>query len=205
MRLAIASLSLLLLSGARLWAGILVTTAPATQTAGLAATVDVQLGISGLGLGAAPSLGAFDVNVAYDPAILSFTGVQFGDPLQGDQLDLFGTGAIEDFSLLSPGLLEVFGISFDSTADLDSLQADQFILTTIQFQTIAAGTSPLVPTLNSIGNAAGAPLTATLTSAAVTVVAAPEPGAFWMMALVATLGLGWRAGLTSRRRFSAKL
>src|SRR5262245_50643896 len=55
-------------------------------------TVAIQ--ISGLVDMAAPSLGTFDFNVNFDPALLALTSVAYGDPLVGDQLNLLGLGSI---------------------------------------------------------------------------------------------------------------
>jgi hypothetical protein len=51
-----------------------------TQYVLLGDPVDVELVISGLGDYTAPSLSAFDLNIIYDPTILSMTAVTFGDP-----------------------------------------------------------------------------------------------------------------------------
>jgi hypothetical protein len=52
---------------------------PITQDVLLSNPADVNVVISGLGDFTAPSLGAFDLDIIYDPTILSMTGVTFGD------------------------------------------------------------------------------------------------------------------------------
>ncbi len=46
---------------------------PSSQTVGLGSSVDVAIRMSGLGNLMAPSLGTFDLDIAYDPAIVSFS------------------------------------------------------------------------------------------------------------------------------------
>jgi hypothetical protein len=48
--------------------------------------------ISGLGDGTAPSLSTFDLDISFDPTILAFSTAVFGDPILGDQLDIWGLG-----------------------------------------------------------------------------------------------------------------
>ena len=56
----------------------LVPSAPAVPPGG---SVDVEVRVSGLGAGAAPSLGTFDVDVLFDDAFFGFTGLTFGTDL----------------------------------------------------------------------------------------------------------------------------
>src|ERR1039458_750954 len=74
---------------------------PASQSVALGSPVNVSLQITGLGNEAAPSLGTFDVNLNFDPTILSFNSAVFGDPILGDQLDPTGLGNTISFS--NPG------------------------------------------------------------------------------------------------------
>ena len=60
--------------------------------------LDVDIIISSLGAGIAPSLGAFDLDIGFDPAILSPVDVSFG-PLLGTP----PSTALSSFSF-SPGL-----------------------------------------------------------------------------------------------------
>lgn len=57
---------------------------PAAQNVVAGAPADVAITISGLGDGTAPSLGTFDLVIDFDPAVLSFSNVSFGDPVLGD-------------------------------------------------------------------------------------------------------------------------
>ena len=66
---------------------------PVMQDVFLGETFDVELVISGLGEYAADSLGAFDLDVNFHPEILAFNSATFGDPVLGDQLDLWELGS----------------------------------------------------------------------------------------------------------------
>lgn len=122
---------------------------PSSQSINLGNTATVDLVISGLAAGAAPSLGAYDVDVGFDPAVLNFMGAIFGN-----QLDLFGLGSFQ-FVTTGAGLINLFELSFDSPAELDSLQADSFILATLSFDTLSAGNSLLSLSVNALSDANG--------------------------------------------------
>jgi hypothetical protein len=159
---------------------ITVSVDPATQTIGAGSSTQVALTISGLGIGAAPSLSTYDLNVAYDPSIITLTGVTFGDPVLGDQLDLFSLGSLTSSSDSPLGTINVFELSFDNPSDIDALQANAFTLATLSFNTLASGTSSLALTINVLGDANGDPLTASTISSSITVSAVPVPAAVWL-------------------------
>jgi hypothetical protein len=144
-----------------------------TVNRGTEATVD--LSISGLGGGTA--LGTFDVNVAFNPAIVNFAAAKYGDPILGDQLDLEGFGTVTTTTPGS-GTVELFELSFDSPAVLASKQASAFILAALSFDTVGAGTSSLSLSVNSLGDQNGNALTASLRTGSITVAGSgvPEPG-----------------------------
>ncbi len=147
--------------------------------------VDVDLVISGLGDPGPPSLGVFDLDLKYDPAVLAFQAVVFGDELQ-----VLGLGSIQMVDATTPGSLGLFELSLDPPADLDALQAGSFSLATATFVAAGDGMTPL--TLDSVvlGDALGDPLAADLVGADVAVV--PEPGAAVLFAIGA-LVVGRRA------------
>ena len=103
---------------------------PSNPVAHVGDSVDVDLVISGLGDFAPPSLSVFDLDVLFDPTILGLTNVAFGDPVFGDQLDLFGFGHFSDVDAVAPGAANLFEISFDLPSDLDLLQPGSFTLAT---------------------------------------------------------------------------
>jgi len=160
---------------------------PSSQVIGLGELADVGIRISGLGSSSAPSLGAFDLGVSFDSSILSFNSLTFGDPVLGDQLDLLGLGSFSRFDGSVPGLVDLFELSLDSVADLDSLQADSFILAILTFTGIGLGISDLLLSLdppNALGDSEGSPLSATLENGRISVVPVPAP------ILLGALGLG---------------
>ncbi len=171
---------------------VLLTLDPAAQTVGTGASVALDLNVSGLSDFAAPSLGAWDVDIDFDPTILSFTGAIFGN-----QLDLFGLGGINGVFDLG-GIIDIFEVSLDLASDLDTLQAGAFTLATLSFDAIGVGTSALTITIDDLSDADGAALGALASGASVTVtapVSVPEPGTY----LLFFFGL---AGIAALRRFA---
>jgi len=156
---------------------------PNSQNATLGTAANVVVNISGLGAFTAPSLGTYDLVVNYDPAILSYNSVAFGDPILGDQLDLFGLGSIT--SITQGAGLFIFELSLDSADDLNLLQAPAFTLFTLTFDSIGLGTSSLGLVINALGDADGAALDASVESGSITVsdstTAVPEPSTFFLL------------------------
>lgn len=151
-------------------------------------SVNVQISISGLGQGSAPSLGAYDLNLDFDAGYLAFSGAVWGDALLGNQLDLFNAGDNPSGAeLIAPGTINLYELSLDSVADLYNLQADSFTLATVGFQVLKAGTSPLTLSANAVADAEGNGLAVTTLSTPVTTV--PLPSAMLLM-LSGLLGLG---------------
>lgn len=165
---------------------------PVTPSTIVGASVDVALVISGLGSGVAPSLGTFDIDVAFNQANLSFSSVVFGsflgDPSLGE--------SINSFNGSTPGIVNLYELSLlegNSTTCffcippyLDNLQPASFTLATLTFNALSAGISPLDIALNAIGDANGEPLIVESVNASVTVGpnntldSVPEP-AIWML------------------------
>jgi hypothetical protein len=151
-----------------------ITVTPSSQSVNLGSQAVVSLDISGLGSGAAPSVGAYDIDLSFDSSILALTSVVFGDPVLGDQLDLFSLGSILG-ATPGAGTVNVFEISLDFVDDLNQLQADAFTLATFTFDTLSAGSSTLSLSLNALGDADGLPLEATPTGGSVDVVGSEPP------------------------------
>ena len=159
---------------------------PASQIVPVGEPVSVDLVISGLGDHSEPSLGAFDLDIHFDPTILAFDDATFGDPDLGDQVDMSGDAALFDSLIgpglylgafvISPGVLDIFEVSVDSASDLNSNQAGSFTLATLTFDTLAVGTSSLDITIDSLGDAYGNPLSADVQSGSIAPV--PEPASF---------------------------
>jgi hypothetical protein len=157
---------------------------PTNSSMRLGESVTVELRISGLGEGTAPSLGAYDFLLAFNPAVLGFGAFTFGDSVLGNQLDLMGFGTISGFDSGTPGQLNVFEISLDLASDLDAMQAGEFALGTISFNTLRNGTSALGFTSALFSDAAGNALAVQLGNGSVNV---PEPvaGGFMVAAAIA--------------------
>jgi hypothetical protein len=152
-------------------------------------SVNVQIGISGLGGNLAPSLGAYDLDLSFDPSHLAFTGAVFGDALLGNQLDLFNFGGnLSGADLTDPGTVNFYEVSFDSVTDLNDLQVNSFTLATLSFDVLDFGTSDLTLSVNAFGDAEGNDLPVTTLSTSVTTV--PLPSAIFLMAS-GLMGLGF--------------
>jgi hypothetical protein len=177
---------------------------PASLTVGDSGTVDIC--IAGLGAGTAPSLGVFDLDLGFDPAVLSYSGVSFGDPVLGDQLDLFSLGSVF-FDTPGAGTVNLFELSLDLESDLNDLQASEFVLARLTFDAIGAGASSLTLAVNVLGDAAGDQLTdVTVQGSRLTVGQAsespiPEPGTL----LLLVLPLIWLARQRHRTMRHARL
>jgi len=148
---------------------------PVTQDVTLGDQALIDLVISDLGDGTAPSLGAFDLDISYDSAILAFDSFAFGDPVLGDQLDLWGLGSLIDVDSSTPGTVNLFELSLDLPFDLEDFQADSFTLATLTFDTLSVGASSLDIFTNSLSDAWGDSLIATTESGNINVASAPVP------------------------------
>ena len=165
-------------------ASIVLSIVPASQEVAFGGTVSVDVLISGLTSGAAPSLGAFDLDIDYNPAILNPTTV-----VLGNQLDLSVSGSIQFVSLVGP--VNISEISLESAADLNNLQLGEFPLATLTFDTLGIGTS-LVSVANvMLTDANGNPLQFDNSSTG-TVTVTPEPATIVIWSLLVLVGAGLR-------------
>ncbi len=163
------------------YADVILSISPATQTVALGSPANFNLNVSGLGNGTA--LGTYDLNVAFDPALLSYSSTSFGS-----QLDVLGFGDIQS-ATSGNGTIEVFELSLDAPGDLLALQASSFTLATLNFSAMANGTSPLTVSLNAVGNQSGNSVSATLMNGSVTIGSSspvnpspvPEPSSFYLL------------------------
>ena len=160
---------------------------PSSSEVSVGSSLDVNVVISGLGDSAAPSLGTFDLDVLFDPALFGLAGVAFGDPVLGDQLDLFDSGSLSGFDDSVPGTVNVFEISFDLPEDLDALQSGSFTLFTLTFDALAEGTSSLGAENLTFGDSLGDPLSVDIAPGSITATALPEPAALSFVLLVSLL------------------
>lgn len=165
-------LSLLSVGEAR---AISLSFSPSSQTVSEGDRVDVEVLISDLGDGSAPSLGEYELSVDFDASLLDFESVVFGDPVLGNQLKI---GFVEPINSFTEGtgtvnLVEV-SFGFDFTF-LDNNQASEFTLATLTFNALAPGGSNLDFSNVSLADGLGDPLTASLESGEVSVAAISPP------------------------------
>jgi hypothetical protein len=157
--------------------------------AGTSFSVDIV--ISGLGAFAAPSLGTFDIDLGFDPAVVNPTGAVF-TTLLGDE----GLGeAISAAGLIGPGQFDLFLLSLLTAAELDALQPAEFVLATVAFDALAPGVSALALSIQALGDADGNALDAATDDGSVRVVsqvAVPLPASVVLLGAGVVLA-GWLA------------
>ncbi len=140
-----------LFASVRQSSALTVSLQPGSTAVEIGNTVLVDLVIDGLGNLTSPSLGAFDLDVTYDPSVLSAASVTFGV-----QLDLGAFGSLQSFDLSLPGQIHLDELSLETASDLDAAQPDSFVLATLEFVAVGPGLSaiefdPLFATLSDAG------------------------------------------------------
>ena len=168
-------------------AGVVLSFDPATQTVMMPATASVNLVVSGLGGGVSPGLGGFQFNILYDPIIVLALDVTFG-------LDLGDPGLFEALTtsdVTSPGSASLAEISLLAPTDLLAMQSSSsFVMATIDFQTVGAGTTLLNYDSVVLSDESGNKLAFSAAAGSITVLA-PEPtlgsivGGLLLMAMAA--------------------
>ncbi len=184
---------LMLLHGTAASALTFSITASATGV-GVGAMIDVTVSASGLGAFAAPSLGSFDVDVGYDPAVFAFDpgSIAFGSGLGAVQCASPAPGCeVLVGSSTAPGVVDV-GASSLILGSLDATQPASFTLATFRLVAIAEGSSLLTfDQLVAADTTLPIPSPfASISTSTVTLQATPEPS--WWMLLVPA---GWLAAL----------
>lgn len=160
---------------------------PMSQTVASGQPVNVDVVISGLGpLFGPPSVGAFDLDVSFNPAILSPTQVAFGEFLGNPN-----TGEALTVSQFTPGVIDFAAVSLLSPEGLDALQPDRFSLAILSFNSLALGTSPLSFSQVIVADAFGKTLDTDSRAGSVNV--APEPSSLLLVAsgLLGALITAW--------------
>lgn len=169
-----------------------------STTVGNALSYDVRISGSDLG---AEILSAFDISVSYNTALLGLSSVVYGSGLN--------LGNLADSVQFGSGTVNVTETSLLLDSALTALQPDDFVLFTLNFTGLAAGTTGLALTLNALGGHTeldpfGQPVTTPLTAGTVDGRAeitaggggtVPEPASYGLAGL-ALLGLA----LSRRRR-----
>ncbi|MEN6374412.1 MAG: PEP-CTERM sorting domain-containing protein [Smithella sp.] len=107
---------------------------PSSQTISQYGTASVDIIAT---LGVREIVAAYDLDIAYDPSIVTATAVSFGSMLGGPANSLPG-------AIGTSGLIDLWEVSFLSDADLALLQgAGPITLATLFFRGDNIGTSPL--------------------------------------------------------------
>ena len=128
---------------------------PSPSSPPVGSTLTVEVRVSGLGNFAPPSLGAFDLTLSFDPAVLSFTSGAFGVSL-GDQ----NAAPAEAVAATGPGTGQVFEVSLLAPADLNVRQPDAFTLFTAAFNVVGEGATALGVGDITLGDENGDPFAA---------------------------------------------
>ena len=161
----------------------LLTLSPIQANVTSGQSVSLALSISNL---AGHGLGAFDVSIAYNPALLTPTGVVNFGPALGDPALFEAITSVGG----TPGLFEFAETSLLSTAQLAALQpASGFFLASVPFTAIGSGSSTF-----AIRNA----LLADAATGAAIPVQLPEPGTLLLVGLAALSLVGTRLVYTRR-------
>jgi len=155
------------------------------QSGSTATTISYDLDISGLkssvDASGSPSLGAFDVYLNFDPAVVSIqsVGLNYGVTF-GTNLAL---NSVSDFSFASPvgaSQIELFDLSNNSASELLAGQSSAFTLATVTFDITASGaTGVSIDSSSSLSDENGN-----------TLAAVPEPSAS-MLGLIGAACLGF--------------
>ncbi|HEX7035857.1 MAG TPA: cohesin domain-containing protein [Pseudomonadales bacterium] len=186
-------LAMMLLAGAGPARALIIEFVPADQTVALGGTASVDVVIDGLGTGVAPSLGAFDLEITFDDAILAPAGIAFGG--------LLGDGIVTSVNggTLTAGRTDAFELSFLFPSELDALQPSTFTLLTLSFEARSVGSAVLSLGRAILGDGFGDPLLLdSAGSGTVRVLAASAPVTEPPMLLLLGLGIG-SAWLLRRR------
>jgi hypothetical protein len=159
---------------------------PNTQNAVVGSPVQVDLMISGVNSGTVSALGAFDLDVTFDSSLMTFESATFGT-----NLDVSGLGATPSVRTQGGGTVNLFEVSLDTAADLVAHQPSIFNLATLTFNAVATGNSVINIGINSLADAKGESLAASVVPGNILVSAVPEPHIY--MLILAGLGLlGYR-------------
>jgi hypothetical protein len=146
-----------------------------TSATQIANRLEIGLQVSGLGDLTAPALSTYDLDIHFDPSVLNYSGITFGDPLLGNQLDVFNLADNTTTAELSGvGRVNVFELSLDTTEDLNDWQADSFILATLNFDILNHGSSALTIHVNVFDDTEAAALSPSVQSATITTVPLPS-------------------------------
>lgn len=154
---------------------------PDTTFADNGDTVWLNLVVSGLGDYGPDSLGAFDISVAYDMAVLSFASYSLNSFLG----DLGLAEAIDASGGASGGTVNIAEVSLLSAVGLNTLQPAEFILASLRFDVLdlGIGTTTQLSILGDalLADAAGSRLAVTGAGSATIASRIPLPGTLLLL------------------------
>lgn len=187
-----STLALGLLLAAAPAGAVSISFVPASISAAVGGQIAVDVVVGGLGDGAPPSLGSYDLDLGFDSSRLAFDSFDFGALLGGPAASLQSAGAVA-------GSVDVAEVSLLLPSALDALQGESVAIGTARFTVLAAGESEIAVGQAILGDGLGNPLRVG-SAGSVRVNAGPaipEPAAFGLF------GLGALAvARVSRRRRS---
>ncbi len=170
---------------------VLISIEPVSQEVTVGSPVAVDVRVSGLGDGTAPSVGAFDFTLTYDSDILCLISVVFG-PFLGDPALFQAITTVDDTGPGSIRLVELSLLEADPVTCflcippfLDALQPANFTLATLTFDTLSIGTSLLDFSSVILSDAFGIGLTTDIGNSSVSAV--PAPSSLGMLVLGLTI------------------
>jgi hypothetical protein len=176
---------------------IQIVVTPPVDTAFVGGTLAYDVRVEDLG---EEIVAAFDLDVEFDPAVLTFKGLVFGASFGGE------AGAFFGFDASAPGLVDFYLFSILPDDALAAAQGGSALLARLSFTGLAPGLSPVAVVgpeddeFFALDGREAAPLELAAIGSALAVVevrAAPEPGALTL------LGIGLLAiGVAVRRRAS---
>ena len=147
-------IALLTFAGSTTAHALTLSVVPTSSSVAVGATVGVDVVASGLGDGAAPSLSSFDVDLTFDPLLVTGDDVSLGWGL-GEP----GTTALVMAEEVGSGVARAWVISLLSPEALDARQGASVLLGTVFFIANAPGSAEFDITRALLGDGLGLPLT----------------------------------------------
>lgn len=169
-----------------------------TKNAVLGSTVSMEPLFSGFN---DPQLGHFDLEVGYNSTILGFSGIAFGDPTRGDQLNTDGLAyqaSLGPYSLTSPNSAVNL---IETASSLPAVNFAEYLLATISFSTLAAGSAELWININSLRDGSGTDIGLIYAGIGQINVTSPPPQAVPEAAAAWLLGSGLLGLVALKRKF----